>query len=248
MKYIKLEDIKIDENQPRTTFNENELNNLAISIKEIGILQPILITSDNTIIDGERRYRASKIANLENIPCYTIQSLPNNQIELAQIIANTNRSDLTGLEIAKAVKKILETGLDKKDVAKLLNKQPSYISRLVAMLDDKWLPLVEKNLIASPNALEALKALPEKEQQVLIEQAKQNNKPITRKEINNTKKDNGNNSLDNDNLIDYINKKFRKIKLNKNQLKDVIDFINENEQIEIILNNKLADDIENLIN
>lgn len=174
MKYIKLGDIKIDENQPRTTFNENELNNLAISIKEIGILQTILITSDNTIIGGERRYRASKIANLENIPCYTIQSLPNNQIELAQIIANTNRSDLTGLEIAKAVKKILETGLDKKD--------------------------------------------------------------------------DGNNSLDNDNLIDNINKKFRKIKLNKNQLKDVIDFINENEQIEIILNNKLADDIENLIN
>ena len=71
---LSLDKIFENPNQPRTNFDSNEIDNLAVSIKELGIIQPITVRKVNEnkyeIISGERRYRASKIAKLDSIPCY----------------------------------------------------------------------------------------------------------------------------------------------------------------------------------
>ena len=185
MQYININELKIDENQPRKNFKEEEITNLSLSIIELGkILQPIIIDKDNKIIDGERRYRAAKIANIIEIPYYIINDIPDNQVELVQLIANANRSDLSGIELAQSIKNILDLGVvNKKDMAALLNKQPSYITRLITMLSDEWVDVVKQGIITSPNALEALKSLPKDEQDKLINEAKENNKPISKKDV-----------------------------------------------------------------
>ena len=71
---LSLNKIHVNPNQPRTNFDSKEIDNLVVSIKELGIIQPITVRKINEdkyeIISGERRYRASKLANLESIPCY----------------------------------------------------------------------------------------------------------------------------------------------------------------------------------
>ena len=71
---LSLNKIHVNPNQPRTNFDSKEIDNLVVSIKELGIIQPITVRKINDdkyeIISGERRYRASKIANMESIPCY----------------------------------------------------------------------------------------------------------------------------------------------------------------------------------
>ncbi|MFM2344624.1 MAG: hypothetical protein RLZZ210_1235 [Pseudomonadota bacterium] len=253
MQYININDLKIDKNQPRKNFKDDEINNLSLSMIELGkILQPIIIDKNNKIIDGERRYRAAKIANITNIPCYIIDDIPNNKIELVQIIANANRSDLSGLELAQSVKRILdEKVVNKKDIAQLLNKQPSYVSRLIAMLSDEWLPLVTQGIITSPNALEALKSLPKDQQAKLIDEARKNNVSIKNKDIKALKNANSNTVVQEEQTPEYkseiSNNNFRKIKVNKKNLKDIIEFIDDSQEIEILLSEKLADEINVLI-
>lgn len=245
MQYINIENIKIDENQPRKNFDDEELNNLATSMHKLGkILQPIIIDKDNKIIDGERRYRAAKIAGISQIPYFLINDIPSNQIELVQLVANSNRTNLSGLELARSIKNILDLDVIKKqDIAKLLNKQPSYVTRLISMLSDEWLPLIEQGIITSPNALEALKSLPKEQQEKLINDAKNNNTAITQKSIKSEKAKNINTA----DLAPKVNHNQIKIKVNKKSLRDIVDYINDNEEIEILLSEKLADEIKILI-
>jgi ParB family chromosome partitioning protein len=202
------------------------------------------------IIDGERRYRAAKIANITSIPYYIINDIPNNKIELVQLIANANRSDLSGLELAQSIKRIIdENVINQKDIAKLLNKQPSYVTRLMSMLSDEWIPLVQEGIISSPNTLEALKSLPKDKQNHLIEEARRNNTVIKHKDIK-ALKNNDTNSIEN-NIINKHDAQsattFSKIKVNKKRLRDIVDYIDDSEEIEIIINEKLANDLRILI-
>ena len=251
MEYININEIIIDKNQPRKIFKEEEINNLASSMLEIGkILQPIIIDKNKKIIDGERRYRAAKIANISSIPCHIINDIPNNKIELVQLIANANRSDLSGLELAQSIKRIIdESAVSKKDIAKLLNKQPSYVTRLISMLSDEWLPLVQEGIINSPNALESLKGLPKNKQNQLIEEAKKNNTVIKNKDIKALK--NNDKELKDEKTKDTKQVKFQNnfqtIKVNKKNLKDIIEYINDNEEVEIILPDDLANEIKIII-
>jgi len=241
MQYININELKIDENQPRKTFKDEEINNLSLSMLELGkILQPIIIDKNNKIIDGERRYRAAKIANITDIPCYVINDIPDTQIELVQLIANSNRSDLSGLELAQSIKNILDLGVvNKKDIAHLLNKQPSYVSRLISMLSDEWLPIVQQGIITSPNTLEALKALPKEQQDKLIEKAKQNGKPIKHKDIVKL-----NQEIKPD-VISEIPTNTKKLKVKKSDMHKLIEYIKDDDSIEIILPNATADKLIN---
>lgn len=240
MQYININNLQIDKNQPRKNFKEEEINNLSLSMIEIGkILQPIIIDKNNKIIDGERRYRAAKIANITNIPCYIINDIPDTQIELVQLIANSNRSDLSGLELAQSIKNILDLGMvNKKDIAHLLNKQPSYVSRLIAMLSDEWLPIVQQGIITSPTALEALKSLPKDQQDKLINEAKSSGVTIRKKDIlklntiSDTKKEE---------TLTYT----KKIKVKKSDMHKLIEHIKDDDNIEIILPNTTADKLIN---
>ena len=98
-------------NQPRKKFDEEALNELASSIKMHGIIQPIVVNDNNDgeymIIAGERRYRASKIAGLETIPC-VIKNYTERQIKEISIIENLQREDLNPIEAARAIKQLMD--------------------------------------------------------------------------------------------------------------------------------------------
>ena len=108
---IDLEKIKVNPNQPRREFEPEALQELAASIAEIGIIQPITLRKlddDNyQIIAGERRYRASQIAGLKKIPAYIRTADDENMMEMA-LIENIQREDLNSLEIALAYQNLLE--------------------------------------------------------------------------------------------------------------------------------------------
>lgn len=187
---ISIKSIRPDPNQPRKEFDEEKLNNIAASIKEVGILQPITLRETNEeipyiILDGECRWRAAQKAGLEEIPGFLRNDLTGDQVALSQIIANANRNDLTDIEMAKSIQAVLNNNLQlkKKDVAALFNRPNSFISRLLAMLDKAWEPLVEEGIIKLANVLERLKSLDTTEQEELIMRARTENRAISRADI-----------------------------------------------------------------
>lgn len=108
LKQLKLTDIVRDEEQPRRDFSEEAIEALAASIKEHGVLQPIVVTKEDgkyKIVAGERRWRASKIAGLDKIPAIVRTLDSQNRLELS-IIENAQREDLNAIELATAYAKL----------------------------------------------------------------------------------------------------------------------------------------------
>jgi len=136
---LSLDKIFVNPNQPRTNFDSNEIDNLAVSIKELGIIQPITVRKVNEnkyeIISGERRYRASKIANLDSIPCY-IKAVENDTDLLKMsLVENVQRVDLDPIEIALTYERLInEYNLNIDIISKLVGKDRSTISNYVRLL------------------------------------------------------------------------------------------------------------------
>lgn len=107
---ISIDEIRPNPNQPRKNFDEEALNELATSIKTHGIIQPIVVNKDETgymIIAGERRWRASKIAGLDTVPC-VVKNYTERQIKEISIIENLQREDLNPIEAARAIKQLMD--------------------------------------------------------------------------------------------------------------------------------------------
>ena len=102
--YISLKDIRTNPYQPRKNFSQEKMNELAASIKENGIIQPIILRKSSLfgyeILAGERRFRAAKIAGLENIPAL-IKDLSDDEMMKQAIIENLQREDLNPIEEAE---------------------------------------------------------------------------------------------------------------------------------------------------
>ncbi len=126
-----------NKNQPRKKFDEEALNELASSIKVHGVLQPILVVERDgryLIVAGERRWRASKIAGLKEVPCL-VADFTNNEIKEISIIENLQRKDLTPIEEAKAIKELIdEFGWTQDVVAERLGKSRPVISNTLRIL------------------------------------------------------------------------------------------------------------------
>ena len=126
-------------NQPRKNFIKEELENLASSIKEKGIIQPIIVrkhpTSDNyEIIAGERRWRAAQIAGLHDVPVITRDFSDTEVLEIA-LVENLQREDLNPVEEAKAYKILLEKLNYKQDqLSKTVGKSRSHIANMMRLL------------------------------------------------------------------------------------------------------------------
>ncbi len=146
---LPLKKIKPNPYQPRYVFNETELKELAESIKEHGVIQPIIVKEMNdayVIIAGERRYRASKMAGLKTIPAIVRQYEKSKMIELA-LIENLQREDLSPIEEAKAYNQIMrELDMSQKDVALKVGKSRSYVTNMLGLLN---LPQEVQNLVDS---------------------------------------------------------------------------------------------------
>ena len=146
---LSLDKIFVNPNQPRTNFDSNEIDNLAVSIKELGIIQPITVRKVNEnkyeIISGERRYRASKIAKLDSIPCY-IKAVENDTDLLKMsLVENVQRVDLDPIEIALTYERLInEYNLNIDIISKLVGKDRSTVSNYVRLL--KLDPIIQSGI------------------------------------------------------------------------------------------------------
>lgn len=137
---LPIEDIESNINQPRQRFNEEKLLELSQSIKEIGIIQPIIVKKiDNKnkyeIVAGERRWRAAKLAGLEEIPVI-IKELSNRQVLEISLIENIQREDLNPIEESKAYQELLNSfSLTQEDLSKKLGKSRVTITNSLRLLN-----------------------------------------------------------------------------------------------------------------
>ena len=130
-----------NKHQPRSEFNADDLEELSLSIKEKGIIQPLIVTpvpgDENKfeLIAGERRLRASKIAGLSRVPVVVIDVEDENALLELALIENIQRTDLNPIEEADAYRKLIEKfGYTQEETAKRVGKQRSTITNLLRLL------------------------------------------------------------------------------------------------------------------
>ena len=138
LKNLKITEVEPNRDQPRKRFDQEALEELAESIKEYGLIQPIVVTKKEDyyeIIAGERRWRACKIADLKEIPAIIRENDDRKNSEIA-LIENIQREDLNPYEKAVGIKHLMEEyGLRQEDVAKKLGKSRSAIANSVRILN-----------------------------------------------------------------------------------------------------------------
>ncbi len=134
---INLSDLRANPYQPRKVFNDEALNDLAESIKEHGVFQPIIVKKSikgYEIIAGERRVRASKLAGLEKIPAI-IRNLNDEQMMEIALLENLQRENLSAIEEAVAYKSMIEKlNLTQEELSKKVGKSRSHITNILGLL------------------------------------------------------------------------------------------------------------------
>lgn len=180
-------DIKLidpNKNQPRKTFDPTSLKELAESIKQHGIIQPIVVNDQGgkyMIIAGERRFRAAIIAGLKTVPVIIKHYTPR-QIKEVSIIENLQREDLNPIEAAKAIKELMdECNFTQETVADRLGKSRSAVANTLRLLtlSPEVIALIEKNKLSAGHA-RALVVVENKDMQVKLAYAAQDNKMSVR--------------------------------------------------------------------
>ncbi len=158
--YLGLAEIVPNKYQPRKNFDEENLNDLVNSIKERGVIQPIIVRKSNTnnskyeIIAGERRWLAAQKAGLHDIPVVVIDADDLKSLEFA-IVENVQRHDLNPLEEAQGYKRLInEFAYDQDKVSKFIGKSRSYISNSLRLLSlpKEVLDFVEQKKITAGHA------------------------------------------------------------------------------------------------
>lgn len=135
---IAIDEIEANPNQPRREFDEEALRELAMSIREIGIIQPITLrqVAGNRfqIIAGERRWRASQLAGLKAIPAY-IRTIDDESVMEMALVENIQREDLNAIEIALAYEHLMEdTGMTQEKVSERVGKSRTAIANYLRLL------------------------------------------------------------------------------------------------------------------
>lgn len=171
-KLIRISDIQKNPYQPRKEFSEEKIKELAQSIKENGLIQPIIVRQSPVIgyeiLAGERRYRASIEAGLSEVPVI-IKKLSDQDMMVHSIIENLQREDLNPIEEAKAYQSLIDKGYTHADIAEKMGKSRPYITNLVRLLTlpDFILKEVETGKLSQAHA-RLLIQLPLKEQKNLL--------------------------------------------------------------------------------
>ena len=155
---IEIEKLIANPNQPRKTFDQNALNELAASIKTHGVIQPLVVNNqkDGTylIIAGERRYRASKLAGLTSVPCI-IKDYSEKQIKEISIIENLQREDLNPIESARAIRQLMdEYNMTQEAVSERIGVSRPNIANTLRLLTlcPEVINLVETNRLSAGHA------------------------------------------------------------------------------------------------
>lgn len=135
--YVDLNEIKPNASQPRKVFDEEKLEELAASIRQHGLIQPIVLRKLDKgyeIVAGERRWRAARLAGLKEVPCI-VKELTEEENMLLAIVENMQREDLNPIEEAEGLKKMIDTyGLTQEQVSYSVGKSRPYITNSLRLL------------------------------------------------------------------------------------------------------------------
>lgn len=136
---INIDDIIVNINQPRKVFNDDTLQELADSIKAVGIIQPLTVKEITggkfALISGERRLRASRIAGLTTVPCVLLRGDDGEDFELMSLIENIQREDINYFEEARAYKQLIERyGITQAQLAERIGKTQSTVANKLRLL------------------------------------------------------------------------------------------------------------------
>ena len=198
LKNLNINEVEPNRNQPRKNFKQDALEELAESIKEYGLIQPIIVTKKDdyySIIAGERRWRTCKLAGLTEIPAIIRDDDERKNTEIA-LIENIQREDLNPYEKALGIKNLMENyGLTQEDVAKKLGKSRSAIANTVRTLnlDPRVLELVKQGKLTEGHC-RSLLAITDPEKQYMtalniiergttVREIEQRNKKINAKKV-----------------------------------------------------------------
>jgi ParB family chromosome partitioning protein len=145
---LSLTDIDMNPFQPRTSFNEEQLRELASSIKELGVIQPITVRKKGfgkyELVSGERRYRASKLLGIETIPSYVRIANDQESLEMA-LVENIQRQDLDPIEIALSYQRLIEDiDLTQEQMSDRIGKSRSAIANYLRLL--KLDPIIQTGM------------------------------------------------------------------------------------------------------
>lgn len=145
---IDLTSIEVNPHQPRTHFNEDSLNELATSIKELGVIQPITVRKlgfdKYQLVSGERRFRASKLLGLQTIPAY-IRIANDEESLMMALVENIQRQDLDPIEIALSYQRMIdELNLTQEQMSDKVGKKRSTITNYLRLL--KLDPIVQTGI------------------------------------------------------------------------------------------------------
>lgn len=172
---LRLSEIEPNKDQPRKVFSEESLNELADSIKEHGVLQPLLVrplsTGGYQLVAGERRWRASRMAGLREVPV-VIRDMDEEQAMEIALIENLQREDLNAIEEASGYKMLMERyGMTQEQVAKRVGKSRPAVANALRLLNlpHKVMEMVEEGEV-SPGHARALLAFEDADQIVEVAQ------------------------------------------------------------------------------
>lgn len=164
--------IRLNPNQPRTNFNQKDISDLASSIKELGLIQPITVKQDQDnyeLISGERRLRAFKQLSIKTIPAYVRNANDQTSLEMA-LVENIQRKDLDPIEIAISYSRLIdELNLSQDEMSKRVGKDRSTISNYIRLL--KLDPIIQSGIrdnFISMGHGRCLINIESKDQQILI--------------------------------------------------------------------------------
>lgn len=188
VKLISIKDIVPNRDQPRMTIREESLAELAESIKEQGVLQPVIVTKKNAseyeIICGERRVRAAALAGLEKIPALIKEAAEDKLLEMA-LVENIQREDLSPLEEALAYGRLIEERrLTQDEVAKRVGKNRSTVANMVRLLrlPKEIQDLIANNLLSAGHARALVSLLTPEHQRVLAQKIVKENLSVRQTE------------------------------------------------------------------
>ncbi len=253
---VNVEEIRRNPYQPRTNFNEESLQELATSIKEYGVVQPILIKKSikgYELIAGERRLRASKLAGLKEIPAIIKDFTDQEMMEIA-LLENIQREDLNAIDEAKSILNIINLrGMTQEEFAIKFGKSRSYITNLLGLL--KLPEQVQKMLISKEISTSHGRALSklEDENQIIelarrivsenlnvrdIEKIVSGKEMIKRKPIK-EKETNPKYEMYERVISDKVG---NKVKINKNKVEITFDSLKDLERIMEILNISIGEE------
>lgn len=175
-------------NQPRKTFKEESLKEMATSIAAYGVLQPLLLVKNGDrylIIAGERRFRAALMAGLKTVPAI-VREFTDQQIQEISLIENLHREDLNAIEAAEGMKELMDNhGLTQEDVAQRIGKSRPYVTNTLRLLQ---LPAEVTDMVRngdlSPGHARALISIDDKDYLITLAKQACDNK-LTVREIEN---------------------------------------------------------------